>query len=98
MSGYVVSPEAMKDLQEIGEYIAQDNFDTAINFLKQLENRCQDTATNPGAGRRRDEITPGLRSVTHGSYVIFYRVAPSKAGVEIVRVLHGARDLKRLFE
>lgn len=31
------------------------------------------------------------------SYLIFYRELPDGSGVEIVRVLHGARDLDALF-
>jgi hypothetical protein len=31
-----------------------------------------------------------------GRYVIFY--LPRKRGIEVVRVLHGARDLKPLFD
>lgn len=46
-------------------------------------------------GRLRDELTEGLRSFPVGRYVIFYRIVQD--GVEIVRVLHGARDLDSIF-
>jgi len=46
-------------------------------------------------GRLRDELADGLRSFPVGRYVIFYRPIPK--GIEIVRVLHGARDLDAIF-
>jgi len=47
-------------------------------------------------GRTRDELVPGLRSLPFGRYVIFYRALDD--GSEIVRVLHGARDLRRALQ
>ena len=38
---------------------------------------------------------PGLRSLAYGRYVIFYRAIED--GAEIARVLHGARDLRRIM-
>ena len=38
---------------------------------------------------------PGLRSWSVGNYVIFYRQVST--GIDIVRVLHGARDIEALF-
>jgi toxin ParE1/3/4 len=50
----------------------------------------------PGIGRQREDLAPRLRGFPFGNYVIFYR--PMENGVEIVRVLHGARDLPPLFD
>ena len=44
-------------------------------------------------GRMRDDLQPDLRSFAAGSYLIFYR--PIDDGIEVVRVLHGARDIER---
>ena len=50
---------------------------------------------HPFGGRSRDELRAGLRSLLSDPYVIFYRV---RDGVpEIVRVLHGRRDLDAIF-
>lgn len=43
------------------------------------------------AGRPRDEIAPGLRSLVERPYVIFYCLDGD--GAEIVAIVHGARDL-----
>lgn len=46
-------------------------------------------------GERRDDLRPGLRSSTVGSYVVFY--FPLADGVEVVAIIHGARDVESLF-
>jgi toxin ParE1/3/4 len=50
----------------------------------------------PKIGRTRDELSSGLRSFPAARYIIFYR--ENRDGIEIVRVLHGARDFPPLFE
>jgi toxin ParE1/3/4 len=52
-------------------------------------------ADNPLIGRARPELKPGLRSFPHGDHLTFHR--PAGSGVTIVRVLHGARDARRLL-
>jgi len=42
-------------------------------------------------GRERPELSPGIRSFVVMSWVVFYR--PQSDAMEIIRVLHGARDL-----
>jgi toxin ParE1/3/4 len=46
-------------------------------------------------GVKRNELMPSLRSFVVDRYVIFYLPIPK--GIEVVRVLHGARDLNALF-
>jgi toxin ParE1/3/4 len=84
---------AERDLVEIGDFIARDNPVAAAQFVALLEQCCSVFAVHPLAGRARDELTKGLRSLAYGRYVIFYRAIED--GAEIVRVLHGARDLRR---
>ena len=45
-------------------------------------------------GRARPEFQPLLRSLPYGDYIIFYRRSAG-GGVQIVRILHAARDAKR---
>jgi toxin ParE1/3/4 len=47
-------------------------------------------------GPSRPDIAPTLRCFRVGNYLIFYRQAQD--GAEIVRVVHGARDLPALFD
>ena len=86
-----LSPAAARDLEEIWLYVAADKPTAADHLIDALSDRCQALALNPHMGRRRDELRPGLRSFSHGRYVIFYRIGDPE--VQIVRVLEGERDL-----
>ncbi|NJO38907.1 MAG: type II toxin-antitoxin system RelE/ParE family toxin [Rhizobiales bacterium] len=67
----------------------------ADSFLGQLRQRCALLAEQPMIGRERPELYPGLRSFAFGHYVILYRVLTDE--VEIAAVIHGTRDIERLF-
>ena len=96
MNQYRVSDAARSDLDEIWFYIAQDDSDAADKFIRAIVSRFPKLAAMPQLGRQREELLPRLRSFPVGRYIIFYR--PMKNRIEIVRVLHGARDLPPLFE
>jgi toxin ParE1/3/4 len=84
------------DLVEAALRIAEDNPVAADRWLDTVDAKCQLLAQMPEAGRRRPELAPDLRSLPVGSYVIFYRPVPG--GIQVIRVLHGARDLPALFD
>ncbi len=88
-------PEAENDLEEIWLYIAQDNPDNADKLLDEIEETSQRLAQFTNMGRNRDELHPGLKSFPLGKYLIFY--LPISNGLEIVRVLHGMRDIDTFF-
>jgi toxin ParE1/3/4 len=96
MSHYRVSDTARSDLEEIWAYIAEDNVEAADRFIGVIISRFPKLAAMPEMGRLRRELRPHLRSFPVGRYLIFYR--PMVNCVEIVRVLHGARDLPPLLE
>jgi toxin ParE1/3/4 len=96
MNQYRVSDAARSDLDEIWFYIALDNVDAADRFLRAIVSRFPRLASMPEMGRQREELATRLRSFPVGNYLIFYR--PMENGVEIARVLHGARDFPPLFE
>jgi toxin ParE1/3/4 len=64
-------------------------------FLDEIEAKFHLLAKSPEIGTSRPDLMENLRSFPIKKYVIFYR--PIKNGVEIVRVLHGGRDIARLF-
>jgi toxin ParE1/3/4 len=86
---------ALRDLIEIHDSIAGDSPIAAARWIEKLEGECQSLAAMPGMGRRREDLAPGLRSFPVGVYLIFYREVED--GVQILRVLHGARDINPLF-
>jgi len=91
----IISDQAVSDLADIWTYIARDNTDTADRFIDRLYQLCKELATQPGMGRERDELIPGIRSFPAGRYLVFYRSSANV--VEVVRVLSAYRDLASLF-
>jgi toxin ParE1/3/4 len=87
--------QAEEDLIDIWIYIAQDNPGAADRVLDDIDERFHALADNPLMGRLRPDIAPELRYFTVGKYLILYRTVQD--GVQIVRVIHGARDLPHLF-
>lgn len=86
---------ADEDLLEAWGYIAQNNIDAADRLLEKIDKKCQLLADTPKAGVRRDDLAPGLLCFIEGKYLIFYRIVDET--VEILRILHGARNLKAIF-
>lgn len=89
------SSEARADLIEIWRYIAADDPIAARRLLERVAAVARLLAERPGLGRARAELAPGLRSFPVGAYVLFYRATPQ--GIRLIRVLHGARNLRRFF-
>lgn len=86
---------AQADFQDIHDYIAEKDFDSALDLVTQLQLACDNLATMPELGRKRDELAPDLRSLPVGRHIVFYRIVGE--GVEILRVLHGAQDIEGIF-
>ena len=89
------SSQALLDVAGIALRIAQDNPSAAARWLELIDEKFRLLAQMPEMGRTRFELAPNLRSLPVGNHVIFYRPAPD--GIQIIRVLHGARDIPALF-
>ncbi len=88
--------EARNDLDEIWSFIAADSVEHADRLVTRLLDVCDSTlATFPESGRPRPELDVALRSLSVGDYVVFYRF--TEDAVQVVRILHGARDSPTLF-
>ncbi len=87
----LITPLAAQDLEEIGDYIAQDNPQRAYSFISELRDQCAKICLNPAGYRLRPELSENLRSCAHGSYIIFFENTLDQ--VIIIRILHGARDI-----
>ena len=82
---------AEEDLIDIWLRIAQDDPAAADRTLDAIDARARRLVDFPRLGPARDDIAPGLRYFPSGSHLILYRIVPGS--IEIVRVVHGARDL-----
>lgn len=92
--------QAVEDIDEHAAYIADRNIRSAYRFLDKVEETFEFLALHPKIGSPRfDNIASGLRAwpvATFGSYIILYFVA--RNAVQIVRVVHGARDIEVLLK
>ncbi len=97
MKPYLVAPEAEGDLRQIWRYLlGEAGLAIANRIQAELVNAFEGLADFPGKGHKRPDLTS--RDVLFFSvyrYMIVYRQA---ALVEIVAVLHGKRDVKRLLK
>ena len=90
------SPHRLKKTcVDIACYIAQDNPEAAAGFVDKMARIFALLAASPEIGRQRKELAPNLRSFPVDRYVAFY--IPIKNGIEVLRVLHGARDIPTNF-
>src|SRR5450755_1925160 len=92
------TPQADSDLDDIWYYIAtkSGSLDTADRLVDSITDRFYLLATHPNIGRARDQdLRPGLRSFSVGSYIIIYRIEDED--VVILRVLRGSRNIEALF-
>ena len=96
MAYYVTEP-AEADIKDILFYIADDNVDASLVIYERFVGCFEMLAQSPKAGRERKELHPDVRSFPEGNYVILNRILTGD-DVEVLRVLHGARDLDDLFE
>lgn len=82
-----------RDLEGIWDFIAADNPEAAERCLREIDAQFSKLAACPLMGRARKDLAPGLRSFPLGNYIIFYLPVTRKAGVQIVRVIEGHRNI-----
>lgn len=93
---------ARRDLLDEAYYIAEDNLDASDRFLQATEDAFRRLADLPGIGVRRDYQRPELQGMRmwpipgFEKFLIFCRATDDT--LEIIRVLHGARDIAAIFE
>jgi toxin ParE1/3/4 len=102
MARLIERPKARQDLEDIAVHIGTNRPSAARRFLSAAEKTYATLATMPEMGSLWSAGTPGFRGLRYfpipryPHYVIFYRPLPD--GVEIVHILHGARDLQAILE
>jgi toxin ParE1/3/4 len=102
MAKFILSPDVEEELTAIVEYIAEDDPDAADRFIEAAYETFSRLAELPGMGRARRFRASRLANLRSfrisgfDDYLIFY--SSTTDGIEVYHVLHGARDLERLFE
>lgn len=86
------SEGALRDLEHIRDYIAQDNLAYASVFVERLLKTTRHLPQFPLSGRLMPEAkNSNIREVFYQSYRVVYRLNQHR--IEVVMVVHGSRDL-----
>ena len=95
------NPQAERDIEECFVFIAEDNLDIGVHFLVAVEESIELIGKNPFIGSIRkfkDSKAKNVRMMLvkgFHKYQIFYKIEAQT--IEIIRVLHGARDFPDIF-
>jgi toxin ParE1/3/4 len=94
----IKKPRAEHDLIEHFAFIAMDKLAPAERFLRVADESFAQLATTPKLGRKWESSQPHLAGIRvypmpsgFRNYLIFYRIIED--GIEILTIMHGARDL-----
>jgi toxin ParE1/3/4 len=92
-----LSRQAEADIHAIWDYlgIAKGSPAAARNVVEMVYGRLNLLAQHPMLGQSRDDLRQGVRSFSAGAYVILYY--PMEDGIEVIGVVHAARDIESLF-
>ena len=85
---------AKQDLLDIWLWIARDSATVADTVLDRIEQRAAKLSQHREIGMARPEIGEGARGLVIERWVVLYRLVDG--GVQIVRIVDGARDLGRI--
>src|SRR5262245_6466863 len=93
MKSYRLTAAARDDIFEIWRYIAADNVTAADRVDSEILDCCQRLAERPDLGHfRRDLTDKEVRFfAVRKTYLIVYD--PEREPLEVLRILHGARDM-----
>ena len=90
----IFAPLAERDLEEIADYIAADNPERALSFVRELRERCGKLAEFSRSARPFPPLGNDAHMLPYENYIIIYRDLPSEVSVE--RIVHGARNIAAL--
>ncbi len=96
MKSFKVTEAARTDLLEIWDYIRADNIDAADKLIDRLHDTFVKLGRNPMLGHLGDWADSEHRFFLVYSYMVVYLA--SKKPIQIVRVLHAARDVQSILD
>ena len=91
------SEAAERDLDKAVGYIAQYNPWAAVKFLRKVEKNVGSLADGV-QWHRRSKYVEGCRELLVRNYLVIYRVNDADRQVEIIRIIHGVRDIPAVLE
>lgn len=99
MTEYRFTPQAVDDLFEIWNYIAEDNPDAANRVEEAVYDACAFLAQSPAAGRVREDLTVlpvcfWLVQPFRNCWIVY---DPQSKPLRIIRILHPARNIASIL-
>ncbi|MBP2549607.1 plasmid stabilization system protein ParE [Neorhizobium galegae] len=91
---YRLSPLAERDIYQIMSYIALRNPRAALRWQIEIYATFDFLAAMPGAGTQRQSDRLNVSMFPKDGYLIFYQI--NETNIDILRVLHAARDWPKL--
>jgi plasmid stabilization system protein ParE len=94
---FVLTPPARDDLTAISAYLRQDSAQAAQRVRAALREAMRHLAQTPLMGHLREDLTDEpVRFWAVYSYIIVYE--PETQPLQILRILHSARDVRRILD
>jgi len=91
MTGFVLSPAAQADVDEIWDYTAENwGVDQAESYTRDIGDTCKELAAGSRSSRPVD-IREGYRKAFVGSHVLFFKTEDA-GRIVVMRVLHQKMD------
>jgi toxin ParE1/3/4 len=96
MNRCILSPTALRDLNDISSYFAKQNIEAGERVLALFTEKCTRLIDFPNMGKSYDFLRSGTRGIPLEGYIIFYRVI--ETDIIILRVASGRQNLANLFD
>jgi toxin ParE1/3/4 len=95
MNQCILSPKALRDLNDISSYFAQQNIEAGERVLALFTEKCTRLIGFPKMGKSYEFLRSNIRGIPLEGYIIFYRVI--ETDIIILRVVSGRQNLVNLF-
>jgi toxin ParE1/3/4 len=95
MARVLRTESAKSDILAIYGHIATDKPSAADRWVGEVDSTLSVISHQPFLGEKVDHLATGMRRHCLGSYLLFY--VPIDGGIELRRVLHGARKIEEFF-
>ena len=90
----VLLESAARDLDEIIDWISQDSPIAAARAARRILARMERLAASGLPNIGRAGLLEGTRELVEAPYIIVYAVDQSDQAIEVLAILHGAKDRK----
>jgi toxin ParE1/3/4 len=97
MAKVYLTKKAVEDLEEIWDYTVETwSENQAEIYYSLLIDSCQELANKPNLGKSYEVVEKTVLGFKSGQHIIFYRIV-TEMEIEVVRILHGMMDIKKLL-